>query len=216
MIDGQEVSNFRTGNFNNGNSFVIKAENITKPIFPKNIRTDGAVEVEVMLDKDGKVVSAKAVSGDKAFYEAAEMSAKNAKFEIPQIEYEIKQITGIIAYNFTAKDNTVTVSENLQKYRVELKPNKYSSAVKALVERLKNNQLEAAPDEAKFVQGGRAEIIVRLKEIKPETTEQLKNLGFRVLAEMPTAKAVVGNIEIGKLADLAELDAVTFISPQNR
>ncbi len=216
IIDGQEVSNFRIGNFNNGNPFVIKAENLPKPIYPKDSKSNSTVEVEVLLDKDGKVISAKAVSGDKAFYKAAEMSAKNAKFEIPKIEYEIKQITGIITYNFTAKDKSATVSEELQKYRVELKPNKYGSIIKALVERLKTNQLEAAPDEAKFVENGRAEIIVRLKELKPETIEKLKNLGFQVLAEMPTANAVVGSIEIGKLAALAELDAVKFISSQNR
>jgi hypothetical protein len=55
-----------------------------------------------------------------------------------------------------------------------------------------------------------------LKELKAETVEELKKLGFEVLTEMQSAKAVVGRIAIEKLAALAELEPVTFISPQNR
>jgi Ca-activated chloride channel homolog len=193
----------------------IKATNLPKPIYPKAVNTNGAVNVEVFLDKDGKVVSAKAISGDKAFYEAAETSARNAKFEIPKIEFEIKQIKGMLEYKFAAKTKTATVSENLNNAEIEIKPNKYHSSVKSLVERLKNNTA-ANSDESKFVQNGRADLVVRLKELKPETIEQLKKLGFTVLTEMPSAKAIVGSIAIEKLSALAEIEAVTFISPQNR
>ena len=168
-----------------------------------------------MLDKDGNVISAKAISGDKAFYEAAETSARNAKFEIPKIEFEIKQIKGILAYNFAAKTKTATVSENLQNAEIEIKPNKYHSSVKTLVERLKTGAAANA-NEAKFVRNGRAELIVRVRELKPETIEQLKKLGFTILTEMPSAKAIVGSLAIEKIAELAEIEAVTFISPQNR
>lgn len=194
----------------------IKTTKLPKPIYPQNAKVDGAVNVEITLDANGSVVSAKAVSGDKTLYESTEAAAKNAKFEIPKIKFEIKQITGVIAYNFVAKDKTVTVAEQLQNVRIEVKPNKYHSSVKTLVERLKNNQTQPAANEAKFVRGGKADVIVRVKELKPETIENLKKLGFEVLTEMPSAKAVVGRIAIEKIAALAELDAVTFISPQNR
>ncbi len=193
----------------------IKATNLPKPIYPKTAKASGAATVEVILDKDGKVVSAKAVSGDKAFYEAAETSAKSAKFEIPKIQFEIKRIKGILEYKFDAKTKTATVSENLQNAGIEVKPNKYHSMVKALVERLKTGAAADA-NETKFVQNGRADLIVRLKELKPETIGQLKSLGFTVLTEMPSAKAVVGSITIEKISALAEIEAVTFISPQNR
>ena len=212
----KKFANLKTDEKTQPISVEIKATNLPKPAFPQTAKTNGAVNVEVTLDKDGKVVSAKAVSGDKAFYGAAESSAKNAKFQIPQIEFEIKQITGLIAYNFAAKDKTVTVSENLQNAQIEIKPNKYHSLIKALVERLKNNQTQPATDEAKFVRDGKADIIVRVKELKPETIENLKKLGFEVLTEMPSARAIVGRISIEKISALAELDAVTFISPQNR
>ncbi len=192
----------------------IKATNLPKPEYPQGSKAIGAVNVEVTLDAVGNVVAAKAVSGDKTLYESAETAAKRAKFAIPKLQFEIKKITGVITYNF-ANGKTVTAEPELQNAQVEIKPNKYSSAVKALVERLKNSAAASA-DEAKFVQNGKAEIIVRLKELKPETVEELKKLGFEVLTEMPSANAVVGRIAIEKIAELAELDGVTFISPQNR
>jgi Ca-activated chloride channel family protein len=194
----------------------IKVTTLPKPEYPQDVKADGAVNVEVTLDASGNVASAKAISGDKAFYQTSEAAAKNAKFEIPKLSVEIARITGVIAYGFVAKDKTVTVAPQLQNVRVEIKPNKYQSSVKALVERLKNNQTQPSANEAKFVSNGKAEIIVRLKELKPETIAELKKLGFEVLTEMTSANAVVGRIAVEKIAALAELDAVTFISPQNR
>ncbi len=76
--------------------------------------------------------------------------------------------------------------------------------------------MKPAADEAKFVKDGKAEIIVRVKELKSETIAELKKLGFEVLTEMTSANAIVGRIAIEKIAALAEIDQVTFISPQNR
>lgn len=201
--DGSEIS-----------SDPIKATKLPKPEYPQSSKAIGAVNVQVTLDASGNVVAAKAVSGDKTLYQAAETAAKTAKFAIPKFQLEIKKITGVVTYNF-AKNKTVTGRPELQNAQAEFKPNKYHSAIKALVERLKNNQ-PAAADEAKFVLNGKAEIIVRVKDLKPETVETLKKLGFEVLTEMQSANAVVGRIPIEKLAALAELDTVTFISPQSR
>lgn len=192
----------------------IKAANLPKAVYPQTAKTNGKVDVEITLDANGNVVSAKAVSGDEMFYEAAETSAKAAKFEIPKIEFEIKQIKGTLEYKFAAKTKSAIVSPNLNNAEIEIKPNKYSSVVKNLVERLKNNSAVSA-DEAKFVQNNQANLIVRLSELKTETIAQLKAVGFDVLTEMPSANAVVGNIAIDKISTLAEIEAVTFISPQN-
>ncbi|HLL99871.1 MAG TPA: hypothetical protein VK400_02345, partial [Pyrinomonadaceae bacterium] len=148
--------------------------------------------------------------------QAARDAAKNAKFTVTaQGAAEIAKITGVLVYDFK-NENNITVSPELQNARVEVKPNKFHSAVKALVGRLKNNQTAPAPDEAKFVREGKAEIIVRLKQLTPQAIAELKTLGFEPVAEMPAANAVVGRIAPEKLAALAEIDAVTFISPQNR
>ncbi|MCA1622884.1 MAG: VWA domain-containing protein [Acidobacteria bacterium] len=194
----------------------IKATTLPKPEYPQNANANGAVNVEVTLDASGSVVSAKAISGDKMLYQSAEAAAKNSKFAIPKLSVEINKITGVMAYNFTATNKTVMVSEQLQNVRVETKPNKYHSSVRALVERLKNKQTKPSEDEAKFVRDGKADVVIRLKELKPETVAELKKLGFEILTEMASAKAVVGRIAVEKISALAEIDAVTFVSPQNR
>ncbi len=196
-------------------SMKVKATNLPKPVFPAT-ELSGAVNVEVALDASGKVTLAKAVSGDKTFYSAAETAAKKAKFDLPKVPFEIAKVYGVIVYNFIAKDKTVTVAPELQKVRVVVKPNKYQSAVKLLVERLKNNQPNPSADEAKFVANGKAELIVRVADLKPETIAELKKLSFEVVTEMPSANAVVGRIAVEKIAALAELESVIYISPQNR
>ncbi|HEY8560291.1 MAG TPA: VIT domain-containing protein [Pyrinomonadaceae bacterium] len=191
----------------------IKAKALPKPVFPAGSRATGAVNVEVALDAGGNVTAAKAVAGEKSLSEAAVAAARGARFEIPQSGFEIKQITGVLVYTF-GKDKSVAVSQ-LQNVRAEIKPNKYHSAIKALVERLKTGGA-ASVDEAKFVRDGKADVVVRLKALTPAAVDELKKIGFEVLTEMPSANAVVGRVEIEKLAALAELDRVTFVSPQNR
>jgi TonB family protein len=196
-------------------SNVVKASALPKPEYPAGTKTTGTVNVEVTLNENGNVVSAKAVSGDKLLQPAAEAAAKNAKFAVNKGALQIEKITGVIVYNF-AGNKTVTVAPELQNVLVKVKANKLHSSVKALVERLKNNQSPPTAAEAKFVKDGKAEIVVRLKELKPETIAELQKLGFEVLTEMASAKAIVGRIAVEKLAALAEIDAVTFISPQSR
>ena len=119
-------------------------------------KTNGAVNVEVMLDANGKVMCAKAISGDKTFYEAAENSARNAKFEIPKIQFEIKQIKGIMEYNFNTKTKTATVSPNLQNAEIEIKPNKYQFV----------GQISGRASEKQFG-GNCGRIEIRAKRSKP-------------------------------------------------
>ena len=189
-----------------------------KPEYPnaaKAVKATGAINVQVEIDANGSVVSAKTDGGHPFLQQSAVAAARNAKFTVTKGALEIVRITGTLVYAFTDEKNTA-VSPVLQNVRVEVKPNKFHSAVKSLVERLKNNQSTATPDEAKFVKDGKAEISVRLRELKPETVAALKTLGFEILAEMPSSNAVVGRIAIEKLSALAEIEAVTFISPQNR
>ncbi|MBS1794461.1 MAG: VWA domain-containing protein [Acidobacteria bacterium] len=189
----------------------LSATKMPKPEYPQTSKATGAVRVAVEVDANGNVLTAKAAAGDQSLYAAAEAAAKLAKFAVPTTGGEIKKITGFVVYNF-AKNRTVTAVGALQDARVEFKPNKYHSLVKALVERLRTSQ-PAAADEAKFVRDGRAELIVRVDRLTPETVQALKNAGFEVLTEMTSSNAVVGRIAIEKIAALAELEAVTYISP---
>jgi Ca-activated chloride channel family protein len=212
---------------------VIKSTVMPRPVYPAAIsaadaaKTASPVSVEVTVDPaSGSVLTAKAVPGSgaaggagrAAFYKAAETAAIGAKFQIPNVGRDILKITGNIAYNFK-KDKKVEAAEQLLNAQITVKPNKYSVAVRALVERLKANQLagggDSAAGEAKFVAAGKASVVIRVNDLKPETVAALKNAGVEVVAEMASSNAVVGRIAIEKIAALADLDAVIFISPQN-
>ncbi|HSK72719.1 MAG TPA: VIT domain-containing protein [Pyrinomonadaceae bacterium] len=230
VIDGQETTNFRTGEVRENSSATLsgKAVELPKPILSPNKTwdgSDGLVNVRVTIDESGRVVSAAAESGHQALRVASEQAARSSKFKINQPEGKANQITGLIVYNFVLEKKKPQVEIGFRDFVVKLSPEeqkrrkiaaKVSTAVFNLIERLRNNQTQAAPDEAKFVQNGKADVIIRLKELKPETIQELKKHGFEVLTEIPSAKAVVGRIVIEKIVSLAELEAVTFISPQNR
>ncbi len=229
VIDGQEVDNFRTGTLNEKNRLPAKgkAAKLPKPVLAPNLKwdgSDGLVNVLVTVDETGKVVEAKSQTGNAVLRDSAEKAALKTKFKIKQTKENPVQIVGVIAYNFTLKDNKPQATVALNGFAVKLTPEqeklrrlaiKTADSVFKLVERLEKGAA-ASEDEAKFVRDGKAEITVRLKELKPATVEELKKLGFEVLTELSSANAVVGRIAIEKLAMLAELEAVTFISPQNR
>lgn len=197
------------------NQISVGLKSNLSPAYPSAAKTGGKVNVEVTLDAKGNVAAAKAVSGDKIFFETAENAVRSAKFTIPQASREIKKITGIIIFDFKAKTKTVTASNALQNVKVEIKPNKFQSMVKALIERLKSKTALTA-DDLKFVKEGKAEILVRVSELNAETVNALKAAGLEVLTEMTSSNAVVGRIAVEKLAALAEIETVTFISAQNR
>jgi TonB family protein len=80
-----------------------KALNLPAPIYPETARrmnVYGKVEVEVTVDEDGKVSSARAVSGPNALREVAIQAAKNARFSPTKLSGQPVKITGTIEYNF--------------------------------------------------------------------------------------------------------------------
>lgn len=229
VIDGQEVSSFRTGTLNDKNSVPLngKAAKLPKPAISKNLKwdgTDGLVNVQVTVDEAGNVFEAKALSGNEVLRESAEKAALKTEFKIKQTKENPVKIVGVISYTFTLNKDKPQVRVSLGNFAVKLSPAqeklrqvrlKTADAIFKLIERIQNNTAATA-DESKFVSNGKAEIVVRLKDLKPETVSQLKMLGFEVLTELQSANALVGRIAIEKLSALTELEAVTFISPQNR
>ncbi|HUF03582.1 MAG TPA: VIT domain-containing protein [Aridibacter sp.] len=190
----------------------VGAKDRPVPVYPNAPRSNITVNVKVEIDSKGKVVSAKAQGNAGAFATTAEAAAKKATFELP--DTEIVSISGILTYRFTSDGKAVAVP-GLHRADVKMKPNKFHSEVRALIDRLKNGTAASA-SESLFVNGGRADLIVRVKALDGATLQELKRAGLTVLVQMGSAKAVVGSIEIRKIASLAEIDSVTFISPQRR
>ena len=79
------------------------AIDLPKPIYPaaaKAIRLSGVVNVQVLIDEYGTVVSAKAIDGPAVFKGEAERSAKRAKFKPTYLSDQPTKVTGVIVYKF--------------------------------------------------------------------------------------------------------------------
>ena len=81
-----------------------KAISLPAPAYPemaKRARASGVVEVEVVIDITGKVISAKAVKGPQLLMTAAEQAARQARFTPTLLSGQPVRITGTINYSFT-------------------------------------------------------------------------------------------------------------------
>jgi TonB family protein len=80
-----------------------KATSLPKPVYPeeaKRLRISGRVTVRVVIDENGKVISAKATDGPAALRETAEAAARQATFA-PTTEGGITvKVTGTLTYDF--------------------------------------------------------------------------------------------------------------------
>lgn len=81
-----------------------KALSLPVPIYPevaRRARTAGKVEVAVVVDESGKVISAQAVSGPSSLRDAAVDAAKRARFSPTKLSGAAVKMTGSINYNFS-------------------------------------------------------------------------------------------------------------------
>ncbi len=79
------------------------AISLPKPTYPplaKQIKLQGTVNVQVLIDESGKVVSAKAVAGHPLFVNEAQRAAMQARFSPTTIGGQPVKISGVITYNF--------------------------------------------------------------------------------------------------------------------
>jgi periplasmic protein TonB len=67
----------------------------------KQSRISGKVTVDVELDVEGNVVSAKAASGHAMLRQSAEDAAKRSKFKPALFNQQPIKAKGVITYNFT-------------------------------------------------------------------------------------------------------------------
>jgi TonB family protein len=80
-----------------------KALMLPKPVYPqqaKVARASGIVNVEVVIDEAGKVISAKAVDGHVLLRQAAVQAAQGARFSPTLLSGQPVKVSGQINYNF--------------------------------------------------------------------------------------------------------------------
>jgi TonB family protein len=89
--------------FNYGRIDPSLATRMVTPVYSamaKSVRAEGQVTVEVELDEEGNVTSAKAVAGHAMLRNSAEEAAKRSKFKPAMIAGKPAKATGQIFYNF--------------------------------------------------------------------------------------------------------------------
>jgi Ca-activated chloride channel family protein len=91
---------------------------------------------------------------------------------------------------------------------------KLHPSIIAVIERLQKKETTPGADEAKFIREGRAEIQIWLLDKSAETLAKLKELGFEIVLDPKSGKVIIGRLSIDKLASLAELKSVRYVSPQ--
>ncbi len=88
------------GGFMNG-----KAVDLPKAVYPeaaKKSRASGSVQVKVLVDKSGNVVSAIPIFGPQVLQEAAIKAAMRAKFKPTLVAGTAVMVSGILTYDFVA------------------------------------------------------------------------------------------------------------------
>jgi protein TonB len=83
-----------------------KAISLPKPAYPpiaKAAHAAGTVVVQVLIDENGNVVSARAVSGHPLLQAVAVGAARQARFSPTKLSGQPVKVTGVIQYNFVAQ-----------------------------------------------------------------------------------------------------------------
>ncbi|HMF55519.1 MAG TPA: energy transducer TonB [Pyrinomonadaceae bacterium] len=87
----------------NGGLLNGRAVSLPEPVYPREARDSGAsgtVNVQVLVDEQGNVVEAQAISGPPALQQAAVDAARQARFTPVTIQGQPVKVRGTISYNF--------------------------------------------------------------------------------------------------------------------
>lgn len=84
------------------NGVALSLATPTYPEFARKTSVQGLVNVQVTVNEEGKVVSAKATSGPAMLRGAAEEAARRSKFKPTMADNQPVKATGFISYNFKA------------------------------------------------------------------------------------------------------------------
>lgn len=82
---------------------IAKVISLPQPPYPpiaKQIRAQGPVSVQILVDEQGKVISAQAVSGNPMLISAAKEAALRARFTPTLLNGQPVKVQGSIIYNF--------------------------------------------------------------------------------------------------------------------
>jgi periplasmic protein TonB len=79
------------------------AISLPKPVYPpiaRQIGLQGLVAVQILIDEEGRVLSAKAISGHPLLIHEAQKAAMQARFTPTRLSNQPVKVSGVITYNF--------------------------------------------------------------------------------------------------------------------
>jgi TonB family protein len=103
--DETEKKGGTTGKTVSGGVLNGKAISLPEPLYPavaKAAKASGTVMIQVVIDENGNVESARAVSGHPLLQPASVAAARSAKFPPTKLSGKPVKVTGIITYKFVA------------------------------------------------------------------------------------------------------------------
>ncbi len=193
-----------------------------QPTYPATARTakmSGSVQVQITIDERGEVINAQVINGHPLLRDATLEAAKKWRFKPTELSGKPIKTQGVLSFNFdsnkgwapgeTASLIPLTEERIKQQLLAKLHP-----AIASVIERLRNKNANPGAEELKFTRDGKAEIQVWLSDKTAASIEELKKLGFDVILDPQSSKAIIGRLPIDKLAALAELPVVRYIAPQ--
>jgi protein TonB len=83
-----------------------KAISKPQPVYPpiaRDARASGTVTVQVLVDEEGRVISASAVSGHPLLQQAAVAAARAARFSPTLLSGRPVKVSGLLTYNFVLR-----------------------------------------------------------------------------------------------------------------
>lgn len=104
----------------NGGVINGKAVKMVKPEFPaaaKAVGASGVVNVEVILDEEGNVTTAKAISGHALLRKSSEEAALASKFSLTKLEDKPIKVKGIVVYNFVSGNDSPKQTAIIQDFK---------------------------------------------------------------------------------------------------
>lgn len=83
-----------------------RALHLPKPAYPaiaRAARASGEVEVQVLIDVDGKVIAAAAISGHPLLLAASVQAARESLFSPTKLDQTPVKVVGVMRYNFSSQ-----------------------------------------------------------------------------------------------------------------
>lgn len=81
---------------------VIRLPKPTYPPLARAARVQGTVQIQVIIDVDGKVIAAAAIDGHPLLYPACLQAARASEFSPTKWEGQFVKVIGVIQYQFVA------------------------------------------------------------------------------------------------------------------